>query len=156
MILGTAAYMSPEQARGLPVDTRADIWAFGCVLYEMLTGRRPFEGQTVAETLAAICEREPSWNALPSSTPARIRELLRRCLQRDLVLRVQNIAEARETIEWAQRGWNRWRVATIAAALVATLAVGAAIWWREPARPVDRSEWVQLTISLLNIVRSSH
>jgi serine/threonine protein kinase len=145
MILGTAAYMSPEQARGLPVDTRADIWAFGCVLYEMLTGRRPFTGETIPETLAAILEREPDWNALPSSTPAGIRELLRRCLQRDLALRVQTIAEARDTIEKAQRGWNRWRVAALAAAVVATLAASAAVWWREPARPVDRSEWVQLT-----------
>ena len=145
VILGTAAYMSPEQARGLPVDTRADIWAFGCVLYEMLTGRRPFTGETIPETLAAILEREPDWNAFPSSTPAGIRELLRRCLQRDLALRVQNIAEARETIEKAQRGWNRWRVAALSAAVVATLAVSAAVWWREPARPVDRSEWVQLT-----------
>ncbi len=145
VILGTAAYMSPEQARGLPVDTRADIWAFGCVLYEMLTGRRPFTGETIPETLAAILEREPDWNAFPSSTPAGIRELLRRCLQRDLALRVQNIAEARETIERAQRGWNRWRVAALSAAVVATLAVSAAVWWREPARPVDRSEWVQLT-----------
>jgi Tol biopolymer transport system component len=145
MILGTAAYMSPEQARGLPVDTRADIWAFGCVLYEMLTGRRPFTGKTIPETLAAILEREPDWNALPSSTPAGIRGLLRRCLQRDLALRVQNIAEARDTIEKAQRGWNRWRGAALAAAVVATLAVSAAVWWREPARPVDRSEWVQLT-----------
>jgi serine/threonine protein kinase len=145
VILGTAAYMSPEQARGLPVDTRADIWAFGCVLYEMLTGRRPFTGETIPETLAAILEREPDWNAFPSSTPAGIRELLHRCLQRDLALRVQNIAEARETIERAQRGWNRWRVAALSAAVVATLAVSAAVWWREPARPVDRSEWVQLT-----------
>ena len=95
MILGTAAYMSPEQARGLPVDTRADIWAFGCVLYEMLTGRPPFTGQTVAETLAAILEREPDWKALPSSTPARIRELLRRCLQRDLALRAEHRRGAR-------------------------------------------------------------
>ena len=145
VILGTVAYMSPEQARGLPVDTRADIWAFGCVLYEMLTGRPAFTGQTVAETLAAILEREPDWKALPSSTPARIRELLRHCLQRDLALRVQNIAEARDTLDQAQRGWNPWRIAAIAAAVVATLAVGAAVWWREPARPADRSEWVQLT-----------
>ena len=145
VILGTAAYMSPEQVRGLRVDTRADIWAFGCVLYEMLTGRRAFMGETIPETLAAILEREPDWNALPSSTPGGIRELLRRCLQRDLALRVQNIAEARQTIEEAQRGWNRWRVAALSAAVVATLAVSAAVWWREPVRPVDRSEWVQLT-----------
>src|SRR5437667_5501979 len=101
MILGTAAYMSPEQARGLPVDTRADIWAFGCVLYEMLTGRPPFTGQTVAETLAAILEREPDWKALPSSTPARIRELVRHCLQTERALRLQNIADARESITTA-------------------------------------------------------
>ena len=145
VILGTAPYMSPEQARGLPVDTRADIWSFGCVLYEMLTGRRPFTGETIPETLAAILEREPDWNAFPSSTPSGIRALLRRCLQRDLALRVQNIVEARETIEKAQRGWNRWRVAALSAAVVGTLAVSAAVWWRQPARPADRSEWVQVT-----------
>jgi eukaryotic-like serine/threonine-protein kinase len=145
VVLGTLPYMSPEQASGLPVDRRTDIWAFGCVLFEMLTGKRPFTGETLAETVVAILEREPDWSALPSSTPARVRELLRRCLQRDLSLRVQNIGEARDTIERAQRGSNRWRVAALAAAVVATLAVGAAVWWREPARPVDRSEWVQLT-----------
>jgi Tol biopolymer transport system component len=126
MLLGTAAYMSPEQARGLPVDTRADIWAFGCVLYEMLTGRAPFMGQTVAETLAAILEWEPDWKALPSSTPARVRQFLRRSLQRDLGLRVQNIAEARDPIEQGQRGWNRWRAATLAAAAAAVLATSVA------------------------------
>ena len=145
VILGTAAYMSPEQARGLPVDTRADIWSFGCVLYEMLTGRPPFTGQTVAETLAAILEREPDWKALPSSTPARIRELLRHCLQRDLALRVQNIAEARDVLDQAQRGWNPWRIAAIAAAVVATLAA-ALFPLMKPAVPVTSpSEYTQLT-----------
>ncbi len=145
VILGTAAYMSPEQARGLPVDTRADIWAFGCVLYEMLTGRPPFTGQTVAETLAAILEREPDWKALPSSTPARIRELLRHCLQRDLALRVQNIAEARDVLDQAQRGWNPWRIVAIAAAVVATLAA-ALFPLVKPAVPVTSpSEYTQLT-----------
>ena len=145
VILGTAAYMSPEQARGLPVDTRADIWAFGCVLYEMLTGRPPFTGQTVAETLAAILEREPDWKALPSSTPARIRELLRHCLQRDLALRVQNIAEARDVLDQAQRGWHPWRIAAIAAAVVATLAA-ALFPLVKPAVPVTSpSEYTQLT-----------
>ena len=145
VILGTAAYMSPEQARGLPVDTRADIWAFGCVLYEMLTGRPPFTGQTVAETLAAILEREPDWKALPSSTPARIRELLRHCLQRDLALRVQHIAEARDVLDQAQRGWHPWRVAAIAAAVVATLAA-ALFPLVKPAVPVTSpSEYTQLT-----------
>jgi Tol biopolymer transport system component len=144
-ILGTAAYMSPEQARGMPVDKRADIWAFGCVLYEMLTGRPPFTGQTVAETFAAILDREPDWKTLPGATPSGIRELLRECLQKDLTRRVPNIAEARATIEHAQRGGNRWRVAAIAAAAVAALAIVGGVWWRTPARPADRSEWVQLT-----------
>jgi serine/threonine protein kinase/WD40 repeat protein len=145
VILGTAAYMSPEQVRGLSVDTRADIWAFGCVLYEMLTGRSPFTGQTVAETLSAILERDADWTLLPSSLPPRIRELLRHCLQKNLALRVQSIAEARDTLDQAQRGWNPWRIAAIAVAIVATLAVAAAVWWREPAPAADRSEWVQLT-----------
>jgi Tol biopolymer transport system component len=145
MILGTAAYMSPEQTRGLPVDKRADIWAFGCVLYEMLTGRPPFVAPTVAETFAAIVEREPDWNALPTATAQSVRELLRGCLHKDRMYRVQEIAEARATIEHAQGGWNRWRVAAIAAAAVAALAIGAGVWLRPPARPADRSEWVQLT-----------
>jgi Tol biopolymer transport system component len=145
MILGTAAYMSPEQADGLPVDNRADIWAFGCVLYEMLTGRRPFVAPTVAETLAAIVEREPDWKALPAAVPQRVRELLRRCLRKDIAERVQNIAEARAAIEQAERGWNRWRAAAIIATTVAAIAMAAGFWLREPAGPADRSEWVQLT-----------
>jgi Tol biopolymer transport system component len=145
VILGTVEYMSPEQARGLPVDARADIWALGCVLFEMLTGRPPFRGQTVTETLAAITEREPDWKALPAATPATIRDLLRRCLQRDLALRLPEVANARETIDRSLRGLNRWRVAALAAAALAMLAVAAALWWREPARPADRSDWVQLT-----------
>src|SRR5262245_4169498 len=122
MILGTAPYMSPEQARGLPVDTRTDIWAFGCVLYEMLTAQPAFGGQSITETLTAILERVPDWTKLPSSTPPGIRRLLRDCLQRDLFRRVQNIANARATIDQTQRGWNRWRAAAIAAAALAVLA----------------------------------
>ena len=76
-VIGTAAYMSPEQARGLPVDKRTDIWAFGCVLYEMLTGRVAFAGDTVSDSIAKILEREPDWSALPAATPAPIRRLLR-------------------------------------------------------------------------------
>ena len=79
-ILGTAAYMSPEQARGLPVDKRTDIWAFGCVLYEMLTGRVAFAGDTVSDSIAKILEREPDWSALPAATPVAIRRVLLRCL----------------------------------------------------------------------------
>ena len=75
--------MSPEQARGKPVDKRTDIWAFGCVLYEMLTGRKAFDGETVSDTIAAILEREPDWRALPAATPTSVRHLLRRCLEKD-------------------------------------------------------------------------
>ena len=81
IVLGTAAYMSPEQARGDAVDQRTDIWAFGCVLYEMLTGRAAFAGQTTSDTIAAVLEREPVWQSLPGSTPVAIRSLLRHCLQ---------------------------------------------------------------------------
>src|SRR5438874_11821471 len=83
VILGTAAYMSPEQARGMTVDKRADIWAFGVVLYEMVTGARAFSGASVTEILAGLLRGEPDWNALPAATPPRIRNLLRRCLERD-------------------------------------------------------------------------
>jgi len=137
--------MSPEQARGLPVDTRADIWAFGCVLYETLTGQPPFRGQTIAETFAAILEREPEWTALPRSTPASIRALLKQCLEKDPARRLQNIADARSTLEQVQRGWQPWQVAAMAATAVAALAIVAGVWWRAPAGAAARSEWVQLT-----------
>ena len=84
IILGTAAYMSPEQAKGRPIDKRADIFAFGCVVYEMLTGKRAFDGDDVSEILARVIEREPDWSALPTSTPPGIRRLLRRCLEKNV------------------------------------------------------------------------
>ena len=95
IILGTAAYMSPEQARGKPLDKRTDIWSFGCVLYEMLAGRRPFEGETVTDILAAIVEREPDWSAIPSAAPPIIQLLLRRCLEKDPYRRLHDVADAR-------------------------------------------------------------
>ena len=98
-LLGTAAYMSPEQARGLPVDKRGDIWAFGCVLYEMFTGRAAFSGDTVSDTIAKILEREPDWAALPASTPDPIRRLLMRCLVKDHKRRLRDIGEARIAID---------------------------------------------------------
>ena len=94
MILGTAAYMSPEQARGKPVDKRADIWAFGVVLYEMLTGRQLFAGETVSDTIAEVLKREFDWNALPAGTPPGIRRVLEHALQRDPRKRLRDIGDA--------------------------------------------------------------
>ncbi len=95
MILGTAAYMSPEQAKGRTVDRRTDVWAFGCILYEMLTGRRAFEGEDVTDTIAAVVRGEPDWNALPAETPLQIRLLLKRCLEKDRKARVADMSVAR-------------------------------------------------------------
>jgi serine/threonine protein kinase len=103
-ILGTPGYMSPEQARGLPIDRRTDSWAFGCVLFEMLSGRRPFEGETVTDTVARILEREPDWTVLPGDTPAAIRTLLRRCLRKEPQKRLHDIADAQIELDESGRG----------------------------------------------------
>ena len=95
LVLGTPVYMSPEQARGKPVDRRTDVWAFGCVLYQCLTRTRPFEGKTVADVLVAVIEREPDWSLLPQATPGRVRELVRRCLDKNAHTRLRDIGEAR-------------------------------------------------------------
>ena len=104
VILGTAAYMSPEQARGKVVDKRADIFAFGCVLFEMLTGTQAFQGETVSDTLAAVLKTEPNWGLLPANTPRSIVELLHRCVQKDPKLRLRDIGEARIAIDHARHG----------------------------------------------------
>ena len=101
MILGTAAYMSPEQAKGRPVDRRSDLWAFGAVLLEMLTGRLAFKGDDVSDTIAFVLTREPDWTALPAETPPVIRRLLRRCLEKDRKRRLDSAADARLEIEEA-------------------------------------------------------
>ena len=98
IIIGTAAYMSPEQARGKTVDRRADVWAFGAVLYEMLTGKQAFHGEDVTEILAAVVMKEPSFEALPGKTPGPILNLLRRCLEKNQKRRLQHIGEARIVI----------------------------------------------------------
>ncbi len=124
MILGTAAYMSPEQAKGRPADKRSDVWAFGCVLYEMLTGKRAFEGEDVSDTLANILKSEPEWRALPANLPEHIRLLLRRCLEKDRSRRVSDASIARFLITEP--------VTTTASAV--TVAGGGAA----PARPLWR------------------
>jgi Tol biopolymer transport system component len=159
-LLGTAPYMSPEQARGKPVDKRADIWAFGCVLYEMLTGRRAFDGETTSDTIAAILGREPDWTALPPSTPATVRRLLRRCLERDPKQRLRDIGDARAELADAEApasvvtgasapGVYRWREAlawSIAAVLLT--AVGVLVLRRPAGDTPTPSALVRTTIAL--------
>ncbi len=99
VILGTAAYMSPEQARGKPVDRRTDIWSFGCVMYECLTGRRAFDGETASDMIALILQGKPDWDALPADTPPRLRALVERCLEKDAKQRLRDIGEARLALE---------------------------------------------------------
>ena len=142
VILGTAAYMSPEQASGRPADKRADVWAFGVVLYEMLTGRRAFEGETTSIVLAKVIEREPDWTAIPPSTSPRLRELLRRCVRKDPKARIQAIGDARvqidelisgameetaATIATRPREQSRARAAWIVAALALIIAAALAV-----------------------------
>ncbi len=104
MILGTAAYMSPEQAKGKAVDRKADVWAFGAVLYEMLTGRKAFEGEVVSETLASVLKTEPEWSTLPGDTPPALRRLLERCLEKDPRQRMRDIGDARIAIDDLRSG----------------------------------------------------
>ncbi len=152
VILGTAAYMSPEQARGKTVDKRADIWSFGCLLYECLTGRQAFAGETVSDMIARILQGEPDWNALPAATPERVRGLLRRCLEKDAKRRLRDIGDARMEIEDVQsvrassssigtaaaaapgsRRWFEW------SRLVGVALLAAAVAWFAP-RAFNRPE----------------
>jgi eukaryotic-like serine/threonine-protein kinase len=156
MVIGTAAYMSPEQARGAPVDKRTDIWAFGCVLYEMLTGRQPFDAKTSSDVIARILEHEPEWDRLPAAVPLGIQKLLKRCLNKDLADRLHDIADARLEIVEALSdpatridrtkpstgSRERWLWMALAAAAAITFST---IWWAlsrpsprtPPASPVE-------------------
>ena len=111
VVLGTAPYMSPEQARGLPVDRRTDVWAFGCVLFEMITGHLAFDGATRADVTAAILDREPDWSLLAPDTPAAVRRLLRRCLEKDQRQRLRDMGDVRLGLEDASRPMCRARPA---------------------------------------------
>ncbi len=144
-VVGTSGYMSPEQVQGNPVDSRTDIWAFGCILYELLTGKSAFPGETPAERVAAELGLEPDWNALPRKTPAKVRELLKRCLQKESLQRPATIGDVRRTIQAAQRKWNRWQVIVVAGALLISVAIVAVVWQNANTHPPDRSQWVQLT-----------
>jgi eukaryotic-like serine/threonine-protein kinase len=171
VVIGTAAYMSPEQARGKAVDRRTDVWAFGAVLHEMLSGRKAFEGETISDTLAAVLTRDPDWSTLPATTPVRLRDLLRRCLQKDPDRRLHDVADARIEIEElsagssgneapaadappSERRASRWILAAtgIAAAVLASVATWALASRRSPGQlevaelarvtpPTGRAEW---------------
>ncbi len=149
VLLGTAPYMSPEQARGKEVDKKTDIWAFGCCFYEALTGKTAFLGETVSDTIAAILDREPEWQALPENTPVGVRSLLRRCLQKDPHRRFRDVWDVRIEIEEAAnepdavgdiravettRARRRPAVSWILAALAAFVA-GITVWYLKPPAP---------------------
>src|SRR5262249_26892634 len=149
LIMGTARYMAPEQAKGKPVDRRADIWAFGVLLVEMLTGQMMYTGETVSETLASVIKDQPNLSNLPTDTPPAIRRLLQRCLDKDPQRRLQAIGEARIAIDDApaeevaaqqssaapvRRGAPWW---TLALAAVIPTAIAGAYLWRA-TRPVER------------------
>ena len=166
VILGTAAYMSPEQARGKAVDKRTDIWAFGCVLYELLTGRQAFQGETTTEILAAVLRGEPDWQALPASTPGKIRDLLRRCLQKEINKRARDAGDARIEIEEAlaapvtaelttaalvTKGWRRVLLWS-AASSVALAALSATVVWN--LRPAPSPQPVTRTV--INLPPGQH
>ena len=125
VLLGTAAYMAPEQARGRATDRRVDVWAFGCVLFEMLSGRQAFAGSDVTEVLATVLKSEPEWSALPSTTPPRIRAVLERCLQKDPKLRIRDIGDVRLALDGAFE--------TVAAAVVPASMPAPRRSWRWPA-----------------------
>jgi len=160
MILGTAAYMAPEQARGRRVDRRADIWAFGCVLYEMLAGRRAFEGDDVTETLASVLRSDVAFDALPPDAPRPLVDLLRRCLERDARERLQAIGEARialthvTSVDQAPAaptpavrpsGVRMWTLVAIAAVAGAVLMAAALQSWRAEPAPAPTSKFLIAT-----------
>jgi serine/threonine-protein kinase len=159
-IMGTAGYMSPEQARGKSVDKRSDIFSFGCVLYETLTGAGPFQGETVTDSLGAILHREPDWTRLPARTPARIGELLERCLAKDRKQRLHDIGDARLDLERAIAG-REWTHAaaresprtnltalTLAAILLAGLGVGVWIWLGPRLRAGGNAQPICLALTI--------
>ena len=164
-ILGTPAYMSPEQARGKTVDKRTDVWAFGCLLFEMLTGSAAFAGETLSDTIVAILEREPQWTALPGATPVSVRRLVQRCLEKNPKRRLHDIADARIEIDDAlaapapitttasdssrPRRWVPWAVASIAVATAAGLALLAFV--AQPDRIPARSVQVQRLTDLVGL-----
>jgi len=168
IILGTAAYMSPEQARGRAVDARTDVWAFGCVLFEMLTGRPPFDGETVTDILGAIVHKEPEWSLLPGTLPESLRRLLERCLAKDQKQRLRNIADVRlEIQDLLARPRSTTTASTVGAAsagrprmttregvawglVVLALVAGASTWALLRMRPTSAGDALALRLSIVH------
>ena len=157
MILGTAAYMSPEQAKGRGVDKRSDVWALGCVLYELLTGKRAFDGEDISETLASILRSEPDWNALPKELPPAVLALLRRMLEKDRRLRVADVAAVTFVLSEPPLVNARGAVASrvspiwIGIAALGALAIGGLSYIAGGRLSVDANRPVtRLTIPLTN------
>ena len=162
LVVGTVAYMSPEQARGQPVDKRTDIWAFGCVLYEMLTGRSPFARATASDTVAAILGEQPDWNAVPASVPEAIRRLLRRCLQKDAKDRARDIADVRMELDETlapgsslghaaiatPRRHSTWAWVLACVGLAVVAVVAAAIWMSRRGLPIPEPVVTRSTLTL--------
>src|SRR4030095_8350343 len=148
-VLGTPGYMSPEQARGHVVDNRTDIWAFGCVLYEMLTGRAAFKGGSVSDTIAAVLVSEPEWDALPRETPTSVRLLLQRCLDKDATRRLRDLGDVHFDIDGdaTTRGRQSSRALRAAVVTLALVAGGAAIFYlvKPTVAVTSPSEYIQLT-----------
>ena len=163
LLLGTAAYMSPEQARGKPVDRRTDIWAFGCVVYQMLARRPAFGGESVSDTLVAVLDRDPDWSALPASMPEWLRRLLRRCLEKDPARRLRDIGDARLELDDRSEpasigstdsvpaGRDRFRApitGALAMGVVALAAAGAVVWWFATRTPIAPEPIIRATLNL--------
>ena len=158
VVVGTVAYMSPEQARGLPVDKRTDVWAFGCVLYEMLAGGKPFPGQTQSDVMASVLQRSPEWDALPAGLPGPVLRLLHRCLEKDPKLRLRDMGDAQLELEDADKApvpglepksprpysWGAW----LAAGLLVLMAAAAGwliLFRRPPQNPLANAHFTRLT-----------
>jgi Tol biopolymer transport system component len=141
MVLGTAAYMSPEQARGKAVDKRSDIWSFGCVLFECLTGKVAFEGETVSDLIADILTGDPDWDSLPAATPPRVRELLRRCLEKDVRRRLRDMGDARIELEDTLSPRGTTSSAAVSASIAAGVDAGIAA-----TKPAKKSAGVGLPL----------
>lgn len=149
-VMGTPSYMSPEQARGATADQRSDVWSFGCLFYELLSGKRAFGGQMGSDTLAAVLEREPDWQCVPAGVPEQLRALLKSCLRKDPALRLADGGEIRKQLEDARAAIGKrlrlWHWA-VAAALIVAAAIAGAMRWNPgaPPRVVSPSQWTQIT-----------